>query len=160
SMLLLLTITGLGWLRFSSVVTSSKQQAHAQAPIPIQHIVIMDKENRSFDSMFGTFAGANGATTYTDPSGHVHPLNRQPNKLLKDISHTHGAAILAYDNGKMDKFSLISGAIQNGVDEADSQFYQADIPNYWQYAQTFALTDNFYSTILGPSFSNHLFSIA
>jgi phospholipase C len=160
SILLLITIIVLGWQRFSPVATPSKQQAHAQAAIPIQHIVIMDKENRTFDSMFGTFPGANGATTYTDPKGMVHSLNHQPNKLLSDISHTHSAAILAYDNGKMDKFSLISGAIQNGVDESDSQFHQADIPNYWNYAQTFTLTDNFYSTILGPSFSNHLFSIA
>lgn len=37
---------------------------------------------------------------------------------------------------------------------------QSDIPNYWKYAQTFALTDKFYSTILGPSFNNHLLSIA
>ena len=64
SILLLITIIVLGWQRFSPVATPSKQQAHAQAAIPIQHIVIMDKENKTFDSMFGTFPGANGATTY------------------------------------------------------------------------------------------------
>ena len=95
---------------------------HSHASTPIQHIVIMDKENRSFDSMFGAFPGVNGATTYKDPNGNVHPLNHQPNKLSREISHTHNAAIRAYDNGKMDKFSQNPGAIQNGVDEADSQF--------------------------------------
>jgi len=160
SMLLLLTIIFLGWQRFSPVATPSKRQAHAQAANPIQHIVFIVKENRTFDSMFGRFPGANGATTYTDPTGATHPLNHQPDSLLKDIKHTPGAAHLAYDNGKMDKFSLISGAIQNGVDEADSQFQQADIPNYWNYASTFTLADNDYSTILGPSFANHLNTIA
>ncbi len=127
---------------------------------PIQHIVIMDKENRTFDDLFGTFQGANGATTYTDPQGHVHKLNHQPDHLLNDIHHEPQYAHLAIDGGKMDKFSLISGAIQNGVDEADSQLLQSDIPNYWKYAQNFTLTDKFFSMIAGPSFPNHLFSIA
>jgi phospholipase C len=127
---------------------------------PIQHVIILLKENRTFDSMFGTFPGTNGATTYSDPNGVVHPLNHQPDHLLNDIKHDHGSAILAEDNGKMDKFSLIPGAMQNGVDEADSQLHQSDIPNYWAYAQYFTLADNFFSTISGPSLPNHLFSIA
>lgn len=131
---------------------------------PIQHIIIMVKENRTFDNYFGTFPGANGATTYTDPSGTVHPLNHEVDTLAGDISHSHTSSVLAYDNGKMDKFSEITGAMQkiNGAltDVADSQFYQSDIPNYWQYAQTFTLADNFFSTVSGTSFGNHLFTIA
>lgn len=135
-------------------------QPRAAAQNPIQHVIIMDKENRTFDNYFGTFPGANGSTTYTDSNGQIHPLNHQSDKLLGDISHTPNAAHIAYDNGKMDMFSKIPGAIQNGVDMADSQLYQSDIPNYWQYAKTFTLEDNFFSTILGPSFANHFYSIA
>ena len=40
------------------------------------------------------------------------------------------------------------------------QFYQQDIPNYWQYAQTFTLADNFFSMAKGASFPNQLFLIA
>src|SRR5438270_3532219 len=127
---------------------------------PIQHIIIMDKENRSFDSMFGTFPGANGATTHVGADGLTHTLTHQPDQLPRDLSHSRTAAHLAYDGGKMDKFSQISGAIQNGVDMSDSQFYQSDIPNYWSYARHFTLDDSFFSTIMGPSFPNHLFSIA
>ena len=127
---------------------------------PIQHIVIMDKENRTFDSMFGTFPGANGSTTYTDPFGRTHPLTHQPDRLREDIEHGPEAAHLAYNKGKMNMFSRLHAAIQGGVDVADSQLYQTDIPNYWAYAKTFTLADNFFSTIAGPSFPNHLFSIA
>src|SRR5260221_10691944 len=109
-------------------------EAAPRASNPIKHIVIMVKENRSFDSMFGTFPGADGATTYTDPQGKVHPLNHQPDQLFVIILHDHGAFLIAYGHGKMDGFSKIIGAIQpvNGkeVDVADSQFYQSDIPNY------------------------------
>ncbi len=131
---------------------------------PIKHIVIMVKENRTFDSMFGTFPGADGATTYKDPNGKIHKLNHQPDQLVFDIDHVHAAYLTAYDHGKMDGFSKILGAIQNingkKMDVADSQFYQSDIPSYWQYAQTFALPDHFFYPIQGPSFPNHLFSIA
>lgn len=143
-------------------VRAAENQACSPAAAcnPIQHIVIMDKENRSFDSMFGTFPGANGATSFTGPDGQVHPLTHQPDHLARDIDHSPVGAHLAYDGGKMDKFSQLAGAIQNGVDMADSQFYQSDIPNYWTYAKTFTLDDTFFSTIMGPSFPNHLFSIA
>jgi phospholipase C len=127
---------------------------------PIQHVIIMDKENRSFDSMFGTFPGANGATTYVGTDGQVHPLNHQPDTLIRDISHALTAGRRGIDGGKMDGFSTIAGAIQNGVDESDSQLYESDIPNYWAYARRFTLDDAFFSNINGPSFPNHLFSIA
>ena len=138
-------------------------KAATHAASPIKHIVIMLKENRSFDSMFGTFPGADGATTYKDPKGKVHPLNHQLD-TVQDMDHSYAAFQTAYDNGKMDGFSLIFNAMQlEGefrVDVADSQFYSSDIPNYWQYAQHFTLPDHFFFTIRGPSFPNHLFSIA
>ncbi|HZU70293.1 MAG TPA: alkaline phosphatase family protein [Ktedonobacteraceae bacterium] len=146
------------------LVAASAAKAAPQASNPIKHIVIMVKENRSFDSMFGTFPGADGATTYKDKKGKIHPLNHQPDHLTFDLAHNYPAFLTAYDHGKMDGFSKIAGAIQiiNGkkMDVADSQFYQADIPNYWQYAQTFALPDEFFYTIRSESFPNHLFSIA
>lgn len=126
---------------------------------PIQHVVFMIKENRSFDSMFGTFPGANGATTFTDPQGRVLPLTHQPQSIA-DVCHGWPCYQTAYDNGKMDGFSEVTGAIQNGVDMADSQFYESDIPNYWTYARDFTLTDNFFSEVSSSSFPNHLFTIA
>lgn len=143
-------------------VTQIQQELRQRAAntIPITHIVIMDKENRSFDSYFGTFPGAEGTTHYTGTDGQQHTLNHQPDTLLNDIKHDPNSAHLAYDNGKMDKFALIPGAIQNGIDQADSQLYESDIPNYWKYAKIFTLDDHFFSTILGPSFANHFFSIA
>ncbi len=127
---------------------------------PIQHVVFIVKENRSFDSIFGTYPGAIGATTFTNSSGQVLPLNHQPEALLTDINHSWTGYQLASDSGKMDKFSGESGAMQNGIDEADSQLYQSDIPNYWTYARDFTLTDEFFSEIAGPTFPNHLFTIA
>ena len=35
-----------------------------------------------------------------------------------------------------------------------------DLPNYWRWAEEFALSDNFFASAQGPSFPNHLFTIA
>jgi len=148
---------GVPWASAAGVRQPCPEGSECKA---IQHIVIMDKENRSFDSMFGAFPGANGATTYTGADGQVYPLAHQPDHLPRDIDHSPAAAHRAYDGGKMDRFSQLSGAMQNNVDEADSQLLQTDIPNYWSYASAYTLDDAFFSTIMGPSFPNHIFSIA
>ncbi|HLJ68303.1 MAG TPA: alkaline phosphatase family protein [Chloroflexota bacterium] len=135
--------------------------AHSVSALyPIKHIVIIDKENRSFDNLFGQFPGADGARDAATSNGKIVGLGRTPDKQLLDIGHAGEAAVLAVDNGRMDQFDLLPGAIQNGKNIADSQYRQADIPNYWRYASTFTLDDHFFSTIMGPSFPNHLISVA
>lgn len=127
---------------------------------PIKHIVIMIKENHSFDNLFGTFPGADGATTATTSGGATVPLGRTPDRTLVDIDHQRQAALTALNGGQMNGFDQLAGAIQNGRDFALSQYTQADIPNYWKYAQTFTLADRFFSTIAGPTFPNRLTMVA
>jgi phospholipase C len=127
---------------------------------PITHIVIIDKENRSFDQYFGTFPGADGTTTGLLPNGQRVHLIHAPDHLLLDIAHAGTAARRAIDGGLMDRFDTLAGAIQNGKDVAMSQFYRQDIPAYWAYASRFTLDDHFFSTIAGPSFPNHLVTVA
>ena len=123
----------------------------------IQHIVFIIKENHTFDSYFGTFPGANGATTGKLHTGEVIPLMHLPDPPPHDICHDWFSAHTAIDGGIMDGFDLI-------CDDSDllsySQFNQADIPNYWSYATTFVLSDNMFSSLAGPSFPNHLYTIA
>lgn len=127
---------------------------------PIQHIVIIDKENRSFDNYFGTFPGADGATKAALSDGRVVPLIHTPDHTLLDIAHAGNAAQVAVANGLMNGFDRLPGAIQDGQNIALSQLSESDIPNYWAYARTFTLDDHFFSTINGPSFPNHLASVA
>src|SRR5262249_11380352 len=41
-----------------------------------------------------------------------------------------------------------------------TQFLAGDIPNYWSYAEHFALADHMFSSLAGPSFPNHLYTVA
>ncbi len=129
-------------------------------PDPIQHIVILVKENRSFDNYFGRFPGADGATSGLTSAGRVVPLGHTPDHPLLDIAHAGDAADIAVNHGLMNGFDLLPGAIQNGKDIALTQLHQSDIPNYWAYARTFTLDDHFFSTINGPSYPNHLVTVA
>jgi phospholipase C len=131
---------------------------HAQ--YPIKHIIIIDKENRSFDEMFGLFPRADGASTARMSSRKVVHLGHTPSRMLRDISHSGPSATLAVDGGRMDRFDRLSGAWQDGRNIALTQLHESDISNYWQYAATFALDDRFFSTIMGPSFPNHLITVA
>jgi len=127
---------------------------------PIRHIVIIIKENRTFDNYFGTFPRADGSTVGTTSDGRRVPLGHTPDHTLLDIAHQGNAATIAVDNGRMDGFDSLAGAFQNGQNIALSQLHESDIPNYWAYARTFTLDDHFFSTINGPSFPNHLVLVA
>lgn len=125
----------------------------------IHHMVFIVKENRTFDNMFGTFPGANGATSGTISTGDVIPLGRTPDPMPRDISHSWNSALTAIDGGAMDQFDLIPGGNQNGDYLSYTQYVQDDIPNYFIYASYFTLADNMFSSLTGPSFPNHLYTV-
>jgi len=134
----------------------------SQLPPPgqIQHVVFIMKENRSFDNYFGLFPGADGATTGLTSSGQVIPLWRAPDVMFHDLDHNYMGAIDGYDGGKMDRIDLNNISNVNGDFESYTAMTQADIPNYWAYAQTFALSDHTFQSDLSPSYASHFYSIA
>jgi phospholipase C len=125
----------------------------------IQHIVFIIKENRTYDNYFGTFQGADGATSGTISTGMVMKLGRTPDRTPRDISHSFQAATTAIDGGKMDQFNLIGGANEGGDYLSYTQMVEANIPNYFTYAHNFVLGDRMFSSLTGPSFPNHLYTV-
>src|SRR5205085_7188089 len=65
----------------------------------IQHIVFIVKENRSFDNYFGTFPGADGATTAVISTGERIDLGHTPDILPRDLGHEWEDTHLAMDGG-------------------------------------------------------------
>jgi len=131
----------------------------------INHIVFLVKENRTYDNMFGAFDTLNGSATCTLSNGQEVAMQRAPDRYPRDIGHTWSNAQLAMDNGKMDHFDLMALDTPTSADGRGdlltcSQFTSADIPNYYSYAQHFALAAMMFSSLVGPSFPNHLYTIA
>ena len=98
----------------------------------IQHVVVVVKENHTFDNFFGAFPGAQGQSlpAAADP----HP----------DQNHDHGAWLAA-----------VAGA--GGV---KTQYGPKNIPATWALAQQYALCDQYFTDVGSESEPNHLFLIA
>jgi len=127
--------------------------------------VFLIKENRTYDNMFGAFNAAYGTKTCKLSTGQVVPQGRAPDRYPHDIDHGWAGALLGMDGGKMDQFDLIGlGGGASGDNSGDlltcRQFTSADIPNYFAYAHNFALGAKMFSSLHGPSFPNHLYTIA
>ena len=132
----------------------------AQARTRIKHVVFVLLENRSFDEIFGRFPGAAGATTAKVVGGGTTPLLHSPLYSWHDVDHDYPNATRSIDGGKMDGFLDNNGANLNGDRSALWQFDSADIPNFWSYAQHFALGDHMFSSAPAATFPNHLYSVA
>ena len=143
-----------------AVVADTRDGApDASIPIPIKHVVIVVKENHTFDNYFGAFPGADGITQIVTPHGTITPPHA-PDHTPRDLCHQHSCALMDYAGGAMTGWDSVSGSTNNGDDLAYAQYDEADIPNYWQYARHFTLADRFFANELGPSFPGHMFTLA
>lgn len=128
----------------------------------IHHLIWIIQENHSFDNYFGTFPGAD-----TIPPGTCLPEMPGSRRCVKpfhyssanlpicDIPHVWEVAHAAYDNGRMDGFVWAEGTpLTMGY------YDQRDIPNYWAYARHYTLCDRYFSSFMGPSLQNHLYTVA
>jgi phospholipase C len=137
--------------------TSPLIDATPDAPtvIPIKHVVVVVKENHTFDNYFGSFPNADGISQIQLSSGTITPPHA-PGSTPRDLCHTHDCALTDYAGN----WETVAGATQNGDNLAFAQYAESDIPNYWQYARTFTLADRFFADVLGPSFPGHTFVLA
>ena len=128
----------------------------------VKHIIFLVKENRTYDNYFGRFDGGNGATSGRISTGATIPLKPLPDVVSPDISHSWQNAWTAYHDGGMDQFDLITSP-GTGADGGYRAYVVADpslIPNYFSMAHQYGISDNFFSSLRGPSFPNHLYTIA
>ncbi len=136
-------------------------QPHDRNHNPIQHIVIVVQENRSFDNLFMGYPGANTRNYGYDHNGNVVFLTQVPLYQQYDLSHSPAAFQTEYDNGNLDGFDLEpSGNHQNDPNYAYQYTQQSDVVPYWQLAAQYTLADAMFQTNHGPSFPAHLYLIA
>jgi phospholipase C len=124
----------------------------------IKHVVIILKENRSFDHYFGSFPGANGATTGETHDGTIVPLVPPTEPFPHDIGHSTTDWTTAYNGGAMNGFDLEANAEGAGGELLPYTSVTEDqIPNYWAYARRYGLGDDMFADFKGASFGNNLF---
>ncbi len=134
----------------------------------IKHVIVIMQENRSFDDYFGTYPkadgipAANGQFTVCVPDpvtkGCDKPYN---NPSDTDLGGCHGDSCIptVEDGGKMDGFVA---SAEQFVYPTDVMGYEdaREIPNYWAYAENYALDDHFFTASLGWSLPQHLYLVS
>jgi phospholipase C len=132
-------------------------------PIPIQHIVIIDQENHSFDNVLGLWCvqtgRCDGAITGVWPDETTRALS-QATDLVPSVGHQPSNQTLAVDGGKMDGFPNITSCQKTGSDVCMTQFDPTQIPNLIALASTFAVSDRTFEFDASASWGSHLELVA
>ncbi len=152
----------------------------------IEHIIIVVQENRSFDHYFGTYPGADGIPRRPDGSFAVCNPDPSRGRCVRPYhsttmydaggAHNQHASEMDVDGGLMDGFVRTvrrSGntcvqhpdnrrcrETQTGpVGQPDVMGYhtRSEIPNYWAYADHFALQDRMFAPSDSWTLPSHLF---
>src|SRR5579864_3900038 len=151
--------------------------------LPIQHVIIIMQENRSFDSYFGTYPGADGipmqngapSVCVPDPETNqcVAPYHDTNDRNLGG-PHGEMQARMDVDNGRMDGFiaqehigrrqacaaTQDPSCSQSGPTDVMGYHDATEIPNYWQYAEQFVLQDRMFEPNASWSLPAHLFTVS
>jgi phospholipase C len=147
----------------------------------IKHVIIVMQENRSFDSYFGTYPGADGipmrggipAVCVPVPGGGC----RVPYHDRADVNgggpHAEANAIADVDGGRMDGFiserrvartscHIVADPACAAASTPDVMGYHtgAEIPNYWTYASDFALDDHMFEPVKSWSLPERLYLVS
>jgi phospholipase C len=147
----------------------------------IRHVFVIYQENRSFDSYFGTFPGADNLATAEarqhgfreyDPIGHiwVTPFRLDAADVASP-NHSRVGLIAKSDGGRMDRFVAEEEqiALKKGASRSYSRqmglvtmaYEDCDtIPFLWLYAHRFALYDHIFEGMYGPSTPGNIDLIA
>jgi phospholipase C len=132
---------------------------------PIQHVVLMIQENRTFNDLFATFAGANGTTTgeelvknkngkYVEQSIALTEVNLQDKR---NLNHLYKAYLTAYNGGAMDGFNVIKQTSNDKPEKGAPYEYvnPAQIEPYIAIATQWGLADEMFQTQGSGSFTAH-----
>jgi phospholipase C len=158
----------------------SHDQLVANLRAHIHHVFVIYQENRSFDSYFGSFPGADNLATAEarahgfrqwDSIGHtwISPFLLNAADTV-DADHARDALLSKSDHGKMDGYvsweethrvakSGPAIARQLGILTMSHEDCHT-IPFLWMYAHRFALYDHIFQAMYGPSTPGNIDLIA
>jgi phospholipase C len=148
----------------------------------IRHVIVVMQENRSFDSYFGTFPGADGIPRHDgrfmvclpDPrAGRCRRPYHDPSLVDGGGPHDAGPARADVDGGRMDGFvrmaessggrgcGATTGVCSPSAPTDVMGFHDArEIPNYWRWAHDFTLQDHLFASNASWSLPAHLYLVS
>ena len=182
-----LTLAIAVWIGLTLGTTTTRADQH-QVPSEvgiqkIQHVVMIVQENRSFDSYFGTYPGADGIPGLAgnpgpipclpDPKRHtcVEPYhdrsdanNGGPHDAQASQADVNGDSMNGFIAEREAHGCLVSvpdnPACSQGAGDVMGYHNGQDIPNYWTYARDFVLQDHMFEPVDSWSLPSHLYLVS
>lgn len=164
------------------VPPDSNAQLIANLRAHIRHVFVIYQENRSFDSYFGSFPGADNLATAEAQQHGFHQYDSIGRAwvtpfLLKaadtsDVAHSREALIIKSNHGRMDSFVAYEEQSKPTTGRAAKKLARQlglltmafvdchTIPFLWMYAHRFALYDHIFQGMYGPSTPGNIDLIA
>ncbi len=132
--------------------------------IPIDTVVILMFENRSFDHLLGHLPDvgvtdvevAPATAANSSSAGTPVPWFHDQDLCFCDTNHEWNGSHLEYDNGANDGFVRENENDGCGPDgtRAMSYYTSADLPWFYGLASQYAISDHNFCSLLGPTFPN------
>ena len=164
AVLLLVSLTGTG---------SHVPAGAAPAAVPIDHIVILMQENRSFDSYFGRlhFQGQPAASPMSLKRHNPNPIKKGAKPIfvyhkkiyceVADLDHSWNGSHIEYNHGRMNGFTKANVDPDDPKGRRAMGFYtKKDLPFYYWLYRTFAIGDRFFQSVLSQTFPNRFYLLA
>ena len=134
----------------------------APATSGLDHVVVLMMENRSFDHLLGWLPGAAGkqaGLSYPDRDGTLRPTYRLRDFQgcgYADPDHSYEGGRAELDDGRSD------GWLRAGSNDryAIGYYEQGDLPFLGQAAPAWTVCDQYFSSILGPTYPNRMYQHA
>jgi phospholipase C len=131
---------------------------------PIQHVVLVIQENRTFNNFFATYPGADGSTTGAIakygrchvPKNKTIALKESDLVIPQDLNHRYQGYAASYDNAKMDGFDKMR--FGDGILECKFPYQYTNpsqIQPYWDMAKQYTLAEHMFPTQGSTSFVAH-----
>ncbi|MDP8998676.1 MAG: hypothetical protein M3O46_01035 [Myxococcota bacterium] len=130
--------------------------------IPIRHVIVMMKENRSFDHLFGKLHDEGQPEVEAVPASYVNPDDRgnevSPFRATTtcigtDPAHQAASMQAAVNGGAMNGF-VKNAASATGTDGhfAMAEYERSDLPFYYWLAATYAISDRHFAPMQSGTF--------
>ena len=130
---------------------------------PIRHVIVMMKENRSFDHLLGKLhdtlpdvEAIPANYTNPDPSGNPVSFTHATTTCIPfDPNHQSQSVLACIDGGKMDGFVKNAAATTTSDGSFTMTFYDSsDLPFYYWLASSFAIGDRDFAPTASGTFAN------
>ncbi len=138
------------------------------AEIPINRIVVLMQENRSYDHYLGQLHKRGAEREPRDASNPdpntgapIVAFHQRATCEVADLAHSWNATHREWNGGAMDGFTAANVAPEDPTGRRAMGFYKrGDLRYYFRLYKTFASADRYFSSLLSQTFPNRFYLLA